>query len=51
MDEKKRTGRFYLTFFGLVCALFIGLMGYVYSRVSGVRVEMLDEHGKVVTTR
>ena len=51
MDDKKKTGRFYLTFFGMVCALFIGLLGYVYSRVSHVKIQMLDEHGKVVATR
>ncbi len=51
MDEKRKTGRFYLTFFGLVCALFIGLMGYVYNRVSHVHIEMLDEHGKPATSR
>lgn len=51
MNDKKRTGRFYLTFFGLVCVLFIGLLGYVYNRVSHVRIEMLDEHGKTIAVR
>lgn len=51
MIDKKRTGRFYVTFFGLVCALFIGLLGFVYNRVSHARIEMLDEHGRTVATR
>jgi hypothetical protein len=46
MDEKRKTGRRYLTFFGLVCVLFIGLLCFVYNRVSHASIVMLDEHGK-----
>ena len=50
MDDKKKTGRFYLLFFGFVCVLFIGILLYTYHLTRQATIVMLDEHGHPVAS-
>ena len=51
MDANKKASRFYLTFFGLVCLLFIGILAYTYRLTRRATIVMLDEHGHEVGHR
>ena len=51
MDDKTKAGRPYLVFFGLICILFIGILGYAYRLTKRANPVMLDETGKVAVTR
>lgn len=51
MEDKNKVGRRYLIFFGLVCALFIGILAVTYRLTKRANPIMLDEHGKVVVSR
>ncbi len=48
MDDKKKAGRPYILFFAGICALFIGLLIYVYNGTRKAHPVALDEHGQVV---
>ena len=49
MDNRKKGGGPYLIFFGLICALFIGILGFASRLTRQANPIMLDEHGKVVS--
>ncbi len=51
MDDKKKIGRRYVMFFGLVCVLFIGILLFAYRLTRRANPVMLDEHGKTVESR
>jgi len=48
MDAKRKAGRFYLIFFGMVCLLFIGILAYTYRLTRRATIVMLDEKGHEV---
>jgi CHASE3 domain sensor protein len=51
MDDNRKVGRRYLIFFGVICVVFIGILGMAYRLTRRANPVMLDEHGKVSTTR
>lgn len=50
MDHRNQGGGRYLIFFGMVCALFIGILVFAYRLTKRANPVMLDEHGKVEAT-